>query len=406
MPTDFSQNSSTPRYVILDVLRGIALLGICLANYNEFSLYSFLPGEVTADMPTTGVDSVIRFFQYFLIDGKFYTLFSLLFGIGFSIVITRYMEKSSKGVRMFYRRMLILLFIGLVHLVFIWAGDILVLYAAVGMLLPLFRKVSDKKLLVFAAVFWLLPIGIDALISATGYNPAAPAEQGTAYFHSMVGITDANFPVWLVEKQSYSDVVCFNLGGSFIRMQEFIDGNRAFKVLGLFLFGLYIGRKKLYTRIGENKLLLKRICTFSFLAGIPLSLLYAWNAVSDHPLGMVGTAVIYAVSIIPMSFGYITLICMWYLRNTEAKPFRIMAATGRMALTNYIMQSVIGMFLFYGFAFGLGASLGLVYIQLIAVGVFMVQTMYSFVWMKYMHYGPLEWIWRMFTYGRRLKLKK
>ncbi|MCD8031541.1 MAG: hypothetical protein LUF85_12160 [Bacteroides sp.] len=144
--TPMIQSTTTPqRHLILDALRGMALLGICLANYPEFSLYTFLDSSVTAAMPTAPVDTVVKYLQYIFIDGKFYTLFSILFGIGFSLMLTNAREKGINGLRIFYRRMAVLLLIGLIHLVFLWAGDILILYAFVGFFLPLFRKLSDKK---------------------------------------------------------------------------------------------------------------------------------------------------------------------------------------------------------------------------------------------------------------------
>lgn len=400
-PTSIKQ-----RHIILDALRGIALLGICLANYPEFGLYTFQTKEVVEAMPTAGIDFIIRFLQYFLIDGKFYTLFSLLFGIGFSIIISNYSQKGENGLLLFYRRMGILMLIGLFHLLFLWAGDILILYALVGLLLPLFRNVSDKRLLIFSIILLLCPILIDAFIVLFNWNLAAPAITATQYFHSLAGITEDNFPVWLVEKQSYTDIFKFNWGGSFIRVQEFIDGNRIFKVLGIFLLGLYVGRNKLYADLREKKPLLKKVCFWGFSIGVPSSLLYAWNAINGQPLGIIGTATVYAVSIVPMSLGYVTAVCLWYLNDTDRKIFRVMAAPGRMALTNYIMQSVFGIIVFYGIGFALGAKLGLVYIELIAFGVFLFQILYSYIWLNYLRFGPLEWGWRMLTYGKWLKLTK
>lgn len=394
------------RHIILDALRGLALLGICLANYPEFSLYTFLPERMTATMPTSGTDTVVKYLQYIFIDGKFYTLFSLLFGIGFSIILSNAAKKNRSGMKIFYRRMGILFFIGLFHLLFLWAGDILILYAFVGFFLPLFRNVSNKKLLVFSIVLLLFPILIDAGVVFFGWNLAAPAIRATQYFHNLAGITNDNFPVWLVESKSYLDVLKFNLAGSFIRMQEFIDGNRAFKVLGLFLLGLYIGRNRIYADLESNKKLLKKVMMYGFLIGFPTSLLYAWSAMNGHPFGLIAHSSIYAVSVVPFSLAYISSICLWYLKNRERVVFRIFAAPGRMALTNYLMQSVIGMIIFYGIGFGLGAQTGLVYVELIAVTVFGFQVLYSYLWLSHCRFGPLEWGWRMLTYGERLKLTK
>lgn len=397
---------STERYVIPDALRGFALLGICLANYSEFSLYSFLPREATDTFYTAPTDKVVRFLQYVFVDGKFYTLFSLLFGIGFSIILTNAARKGIGALALFYRRTVILFFIGLFHLLCLWAGDILILYAALGMLLPLFRKASNGTLLVFALVLLLLPIVIDGCIVLFGWQLSAPVVRATEHFHQKFGITPANFPVWLAESQSYVDVLRFNLAGSFIRMQEFIEGNRAFKVLGLFLLGLYIGRNRLYARLPENKKLLKQVVTYGTLLGLPTSIIYGYEAVNGHPFGLVGHSVIYLLSVVPLGFAYAAAICLFYLKNSERKVFTLWAAPGRMALTNYLMQSVLGMFLFYGIGLEWGARTGLVYVELIAIAIFALQMWYSYYWLRAMQYGPFEWVWRMLTYGKRLPIRR
>lgn len=406
MSDNISPVKPRERYIILDALRGLALFGICLANYPEFSLYSFLDNEVTATMPTAGIDTIVKYIQYIFIDGKFYTLFSLLFGIGFSIILSNAAQKNRNGMNIFYRRMCILFFIGLFHLLFLWAGDILILYAFVGFFLPLFRNVSDKKLLLYSVMLLLFPIFMDAGIVVFGWNLAAPAIHATEYFHNQAGITEASFPVWLVESQTYLDVLKFNLAGSFIRLQEFIDGNRIFKVLGLFLLGLYIGRNRIYAHLQENKSLLKKVMFYGFLIGFPTSVLYAINAMNGKPFGFIMHSVLYAVSVVPLSLAYISAICLWYSKNKERAVFRVFAAPGRMALTNYLMQSVIGIILFYGIGFEMGAKTGLIYVELIAAMVFGFQVLYSYLWLRYNQFGPLEWIWRMLTYGKRLKLSK
>ena len=336
------------RYIILDFLRGFALLGICLANYPEFSLYTFQSKEVTELMSTAAIDKGIKYVQYIFIDGKIYTLFSLLFGIGFSIIISGYSYKNANGTYLFYRRMIVLLLIGLFHLIFLWAGDILILYAVLGLFLPLFRNIPDKKLLVYSVLLLLFPIVIESCIVLFGWNLSAPVIKATHYFHTQFGITEANFPVWLVEKSNYSDILRFNLAGSFIRIQEFIEGNRICKVLGLFLLGLYIGRNKMYADLEANKRLLIKVRFYGLILGLPASILYAWNIMNDNYLGVICGAVLYAVSVVPLSLAYISLICLWFIKNKESQLVKIIAAPGRMALTNYIGQSVFGIFIFYG----------------------------------------------------------
>lgn len=444
---------SKERYIILDFLRGIALLGICLANFPEFALYTFLPAETVAAMPTAGVDKVVKYVQYIFIDGKFYTIFSLLFGIGFSIILSNAAQKNKNGMWIFYRRMIVLLLIGLFHLIGLWAGDILILYALLGLFLPIFRHMSDKKLWIGAILFLLLPILVDTCILLFEWNLAAPVIRATAYFHGKAGITEANFPIWLAEANSYADVLKFNVAGAFIRMQEFIEGNRAFKVMGLFLIGFYIGRNRMYARLKEYAPGIRKIRNIGFSVGLPLSVVYAWNAMHGYALGLTGSAVLYAVSVFPLSFAYIAAICLYYLKKKapleqqklteieaqskietfsknealskietlpemkalpevktqsqkiEPRIFKLPAAAGRMALTNYIMQSVFGIILFYGIGFQLGAKVGLVYVELMACAVFAIQVLYSHLWLRHFRFGPLEWGWRMLTYGGSQKIE-
>ena len=394
---------SSERHVILDILRGIALFGICLANFPEFSLYTFLNKDVVEAMPTADIDRVVKYLQYIFIDGKFYSLFSLLFGIGFTIIMSNLLKKNGNGMLIFYRRMAILLLIGFMHLLLLWAGDILLLYALVGMILPLFRNLSNKKLLMVAFIFILFPIVIDTMRVVLDYDPSTLVMMANQYFNEMNGINDDNFAFWLRDGQTYLDVLKFNLSGSFIRCQEFIEGNRAFKVLGLFLFGLYIGRNKLYADLDKNVALLKKVRFLGFLIGLPLSCLYAWIAMNDTPLGVIGRSTAYTFSVIPMCLAYISTVCLWY-SGRQNKKLSFIAAPGRMALTNYIGQSVFGMIIYYGIGFGLGASMGLVHVELVAISVFIIQILCSYLWLKRFQFGPLEWVWRMLTYGKRLKI--
>lgn len=406
MTNSISPIKEKQRHIILDALRGFALVGICLANFPEFSLYTFLDNSITEAMPTAGIDRVVKYLQYIFIDGKFYSIFSILFGIGFSIILSNAQSNGRNGLSFFYRRMTVLFLFGLIHLIFLWAGDILILYAFVGFFLPLFRNMSNRKLLLLTVILLVFPVFIDACISLFNWQLSAPVIHATTYFHNRFGITPENFPIWLVEKNSYLDVLKFNVAGSFIRMQEFIEGNRIFKVLGLFLFGLYIGRNKLYTNLCEKKDSLKKVCLYSFLIGFPITLLYAYSAMNGHLGSQVLHSILYNFSVFPLSLAYISVFSLIYTNNENREFFRILSFPGRIALTNYIMQSVFGIIIFYGIGFGLGAKTGLIYVELIAFGVFITQVFYSWIWLNKFQFGPLEWCWRMLAYGKKMKLKK
>ncbi|MCR4604304.1 MAG: DUF418 domain-containing protein [Prevotella sp.] len=386
------------RHLILDVLRGLALLGIALANFPEFALWTFLSDGEQAMMPTAGADRVVRYLQYLLVDGKFYTIFSLLFGIGFSLILARHSR------RLFIRRMLILVCIGFLHLMFIWSGDILLLYAIGGLLLALLIGIPDKALLATAIALIFIPVVLDALTEFAGIDFAAPFYEAWWRSATEQGITEDNFATWLRDADSYGETFSFLIQGAHERLWEFVSGHRLPKVLGLFILGYLIGKHRFYARLKE--LPLKRFLGISLLIGLPTSLCYAWSATKGHPWGMTIHSLLYAVSVIPMAVVYITAICMFYLRTTDARYSHWLAAPGRMALTNYISQSPIGIVLFYGIGLGMGTTFGLVYIELTALAVFALQIICSSLWLRHFRFGPLEWLWRMLTYGRYFSLRQ
>lgn len=390
------------RFIILDSLRGFALFTIILANFPEFGLWTFLSSEAQQMMPSAAIDSITRYMQYFLIDGKGYTIFSLLFGCGFSIILEHAFQRGASGIRLFYRRMTILLMIALCHLLFIWSGDILCLYAILGMILPLFHKLSNKGLLWSAGILLFIPVVLDFFQQMSGISFAAPIEQAWWAKANSYGITESNFATWLRDADSYGSVFQFLMQGAIERTWEFVDGNRLFKVLGLFVLGYAIGRNKLYARLDELRPQIIRLCKWGGIIGVPLSMLYAWHAVSGHPYGKGMQSALYFVSVVPMAFFYITSFCLLFLSHSDNIVFKLFAKPGRMALTNYIGQSVIGIIIYYGIGFSLGLSQGLYQIELTAAAVFCVQILFSAMWLKWLKYGPLEWIWRMFTYGHWL----
>jgi uncharacterized protein len=334
------------RYVILDALRGFAILGIILANFPEFSLWTF-----SDPSGWTATDKVTRAVQTFLVDGKFYTLFSLLFGMGFSIQLAN----AEGKLRTFYRRMSVLLVIGLLHLMLLWSGDILMLYAVCGMILPLFRKLPTRKILYAAAGFLTLPVLCDALI---GTRLADPLEAEQWRICGLYGITEANFGSWLADARSYREVLQFLHQGAVERMWEFVSSHRYFKVMGLFLWGR-----------------------------------------TAH-------AVSYLLSVYPMGFAYAAGFCLLFDRQPQGAGWKLLSYPGRMACTNYLGQSVFGILLFYGIGLGLGGRVGLLGTEAIALAVYAFQICFSLLWLSRFKYGPVEWVWRMLTYGKRLPMRK
>lgn len=394
------------RYVVLDALRGFAILGIILANFPEFSLWTFQSAAQQAAMPSAGIDTVVRWLQAFFVDGKFYTLFSLLFGIGFSIILSNARDKGRNGLRIFCRRMTVLLLIGLGHMMLLWSGDILLLYALTGLVMVLFRNLSDRALLRWSAFFLLLPVAVEAVTESLGIVLSAPLTRMQWDWCGRFGITEENFGVWLRDAGTYGGLSQFLVQGAFERMYEFVEGHRYFKVLGLFLLGYWVGRNRLYAEPEAHRALLRKVLAWGLCIGIPVSLLQTWHTMAGGPWGRTAAAALYAAGVFPMGLAYAAGFCLLYLRWENAAVWKVLAFPGRMACTNYLGQSVIGILLFYGVGLGLGASVGLAATELIAAGVFLFQTGCSALWLQFFKFGPVEWIWRMLTYGKYLPMRR
>ncbi len=398
METNLGPVTVRERSKILDVWRGFALLGIAMANFPEFSLWTFMSPSKQAALPWSGADDVVHYLLYMLVDGKFYTLFSLLFGIGFSIILSR------RGWRLFVRRMTILFVIGFCHRIFLWSGDILLLYAVAGLLLTLFIPLSDRWLFRSAILLLLLPIGFDAIQEC--FNMDWSAFFYNAWWQKAYerGITEENFATWLVDAKTYDKVFDFLIQGTYERTWELVSGFRLFKVLGLFILGYLFGKHRLYTRLAE--LPLRRIMISTLSLSLPLSALYAWSAVGGHPWGNTVHSILYTFSVYPTAIGYACGLALLFLSNSERKCWDALAAPGRMALTCYILQTIIGRVHFYGIGFGLGASLPLAAVEVIAIAAFILEILVTLLWLRFFRFGPLEWIWRMLTYGKHFPLLK
>lgn len=396
---------------ILDALRGFALLGILLANSAVFSLYIFHSPAQRESFFTAPVDGVLSFLGHVFIEGKFYSIFSLLFGIGFSIIFLRNKNKGNNGLLIFYRRLFILLLFGLCHSFFLWDGDILFFYAVAGMLLPLFRNSSNKTILWLSFILILSPLLFDTLkiISNGKWNIANPFLEKAMAIDKRNGIEGLYAGNWLITHDSYGDLLKWSESGFWWGWQLRLDGNRVMKVFAMFLLGLYVGRNQLYLKLENYKPLLIKLQLWGLGIGVPAGLAFAWfesDKISLPAFKGILDTLMYALNVAPLAIGYVATITLWYLNGRFSKIFFWLQPVGRMALTNYIMQSLMGVFIYYGIGLGLGGRFGPALYMPIAFVLFLLQIIYSNWWFTYFIYGPLEWIWRQLTYGKRLAFKK
>lgn len=395
---------------ILDILRGFALLGIGLANYGTISLYFFQSPETRSSIPTYDIDQWLIYANTALINGKFYTLFSLLFGIGFSIVFTRNESRGGNGLGVFYRRLFILAIFGLIHTFLIWDGDILFFYAVVGAFLPLFRNISDKSIFCLVIALVLSPLIFDVLkvISEGKWNISTPFFLQIQKLDHKFGIAQAE-SFWLLQNTSYQDLVNWNTSGFWWGWYLRMDSNRIPKVLAMFLLGLWLGRSNFYLHLEARKSVLQKVQLWGFILGLPTGLGMIYFEMDQKYLPEVAglwDTLMYALNVVPLSLAYAATLSLWYLKSQIKDKLLWLSPMGRMALTNYILQGTIGILLFYGIGFGWAKIAGPSFYMSVMLVVFIFQMASSYFWLKFFNYGPLEWIWRQLTYGKRLRLRK
>jgi uncharacterized protein len=410
-----SNNTAAPisiqeRADILDVLRGLALMGVLLDNIFGFTGYGYFSEAQRKALPTFYSDATLGLLELIFIHGKFYSLFSLLFGIGFSVTLVRNEQKNLNPLPVFYRRLFLLASFGAAHLFLLWEGDILFLYAMIGCLLPLFRKCTDKTIITWAVILIASPVLIDLVKVLLHVKTGAFLENLAYKIDDKNGITKDNFSTYLSSPGSgWREWRNWQASGFLYRYAYLIESNRIPKVLGMFLLGFCAGRKMMYANLQQYVPLFKKIKRWGFIIGIPTSLAHVYFMFTGKdipdPMGL-ATTLFYALSVVPLSLAYTSTICLFWIRTNGNNRLRILAPVGRMALTNYLMQTISCIIIFYGVGFGLGGDIGPTIFVPIALSIYTLQIVYSNWWFKHFNYGPLEWIWRQWTYKKRLPIAK
>lgn len=393
------------RLEILDVLRGLAVCGILIGNMQWFSGYGLMPPSMAQQSPL--IDQQTNFLVHFFIEGKFYSIFSFLFGFGFALQIARAEERGDKNASLFKRRLFWLLVIGLAHAYLLWAGDILSIYAAMGFLLILFRRKTNSSLLKWAFVLILIPILTYLLlyIAFVSFVPPAAVAQLDA-----AKIDFWNEAVTKVRQSSYLQIVSdFNLKYIVGRYASLLFEMRLPKLLAMFLLGFYAYRRGFFHDLSSHRAFIRRVLIYGLILGLIGNIAFAALAGKEavlppSPAGIIGV-ISYAFGVPALAFAFIALIATLWQKEAWRRVLVFLAPVGRMALTNYLLQTVICLLIFYGYGFGQFGRFGASRVTLIALFIFLFQILMSALWLKYFSYGPMEWVWRQLTYRRRLDLR-
>jgi uncharacterized protein len=385
--------ASNYRIQTVDALRGFALLGIIIVHMIEQYLASGPPKEFANYANHNGLDEVFMAISGILLQGKFFAIFSFLFGVSFFLQMDASSRKGEPFIGKFVWRLVLLFVIGFIHSLF-YRGDILSIYAMLGLGLVFFYRASNRTLLIFAAFFMCgFPRMILWAIRAALHVPPLDWESfepQNAWYYDTV----KNGSLW--------DVFVANAGVGF-KMKlffQFDSVSRGYMTFGLFLLGIWVGRIRFFEQLEEYSRLLKRLVWQSLIAIAVLAggLALLFNFVTDFNS---------FPAVIGMSLGDIGnyLIALFeiciFLRLCMGKRgsgiINALAPYGKMALTNYVMQSLIGTFIFFGWGLGQIGAWGASINFGLALVIYALQVQFSKWWLKRFQYGPLEWLWRSGT---------
>ncbi|MBB6021545.1 uncharacterized protein HNR77_002640 [Paenibacillus sp. JGP012] len=371
------------RLHFLDIVRGFAMLGIIIVNY--FLIVDSVKGfEISSDDP---VHNLVSWF----VEGKFITLFSFLFGVGFMIFMDRAAQRVAHPNRLFIRRLMILFGFGLLHITFVWVGDILSYYAIAGLLLLVFYNRSAQTLLrwiiAFIVVQCLAPV-LGLILKA--FNSSNP--------------TDLNFADFSLNSHSSGLSYFQSIGARWADM-SFMASSSFFTVYSMFimfLLGMYFVKMKLFQNMEQKKQTWKRIFLISLIAYlITLSSTLLGTLVPfDNTLMMELSSVQVQISGLTGSMFYMSTLAMLFLyAPLLRRGLMIFGRVGRMSLTCYLLHSIIGTILFLGYGFGLAEKVQPIHVLFISFGVYALLVAFSTFWLNRYKSGPMEWIWRRLTYG-------
>jgi uncharacterized protein len=403
--TALSPVTAGDRLVQLDILRGFALFGILMVNFEYFlnPIQSVVLGYAGGlQSAGAGVDLGIKI----LAEGKFYPLFSMLFGAGFALMYERAVERGQGFWSVYLRRLMVLLAFGLVHMLLIWSGDILLTYALVAFLMVLFfRRTPASRLPKWAVVFLLLPtvvqLGLFGLLALVPADAATEVQQQFATELASTRETVAQAAA-IYANGSFIDAVGQRLDDLLFLLSSFLFWIPP--ILGFFLIGRWLivtGRLADPERhAGFFGALLK----LGFLLGLPLSALAGWLIWQEN---LIQPTARLALGSVCLALGA-PLLALGYLATVVLNRHRLtwLAPAGRMALTNYLMQSLFWTWMIYGYGLGLGPRIPPALTPVLVIAFFALQIVVSRLWLERFRFGPAEWLWRSLTYLRVQPMRK
>lgn len=384
---------------MLDVLRGFALLGVLIMNIDGFSL----PASSWALEPRLFPDFADRaaeFFRTTFFAGKANSIFTFMFGLGLTIQLQRAEARGQRIAPLYLRRLFVLFVLGAAHGILLWGGDVLHVYAVLGLLLLVMRRAPDRLIFVVIALCLIAPS------LRAGYALYTGEKQQ----HSMQFWVDlARRDMRIFQGGTYLEqlavrVESYERGYGMIRtVRGTMWGYISFTIT--MLLGLYAGRTRIFADIEGNARRIRKITLwclgFGIAAATAVAVLGALQKPTNGPtIQKFFTSLAFNLNRPLLCVAYMGAIALLFQKTRFKRSLLALASPGRMPLTNYLMQSLIATTIFYSHGLGLFGRVGPLLGLGLAVAIFAAQVCYSQWWLARFQYGPLEWLWRAATYGK------
>ncbi|MDP2207732.1 MAG: DUF418 domain-containing protein [Bacteroidota bacterium] len=400
------------RIQLLDVLRGFALFGILLVNMDYF-IHPFQTILLPLPETVAGIDRAVAWFVKFIAEGKFYSIFSFLFGYGFTMMMMRSEVNQTNFLPIISRRYIVLFIIGLVHAFFIWVGDILALYSLLGFVLILFRKAKPKTLIIWVIVLLAIPL-ILLLFGAAAIELGKSVPQGREEIEKSFAQQEAMYKKDI--DRAYEVYSTGNFGEIIeqraydMRFMSFATIFIGPSVFAMFLIGMYFGKRQILQNLTSNIQLFKKIFWWGLIIGVIGNFVYATLILPLPRFEPTFTLFIASfgqvVGAPALSLFFIAAFALLLNSNQNNNWLNYLAAPGRMALSSYFMQSIICTLIFYGYGLGLFGKVGKVTGLILVIVIYGSQIFITNWWMKKFQYGPAEWLWRWLTYLNKPEMKR
>lgn len=383
------------RITVIDALRGFTLLGIIITHMTEQYYAGQPPEKFSGQTTSTVVDMIASGFSWILINGKFYAIFSFLFGLSFYIQLSK-AKADLPFLMKFLWRLIILFAIGFIHHLH-YRGDILTIYAMLGIVLLVTYRLPDKYILVLSLILVFDVPGITArILSAAGITSGEFLSQDQApllaYYNTF-------------KSGTYPELLKANLDSFMIKMDFQVWSGRIYMTPGLFLLGLYAGRIKFFENLSANIPLVKkylRQAAWGLL--ITFVVAVSFFIIANALLGSVPDSVNFSAGLTFydifntfLAVIYVSWFILLFQKEKWRKRLMHFYEAGRMGLTTYLIQAVFGVLIFSTLGLGLLGELGAATCFAIALVIFILQIIIAKFWMRHFYYGPVEWVWRCLT---------